>query len=252
MNARGEIDQLLAHLRDFESHVEIDRLESWVDRIREILSTHDLVPKGMAPMTVRERLDCEEAAGVDRRWHPLSLEMRLWKCYQALEADNESLRAELATFRLKTSKDMSAYYAEPADYKSTNEEIAALKAELAALTKIGSNRVERCKMAGITFDDVLKILSRERWNHRRTGRELAARIANLEAQCSDYRVLISALEKHGPTHRPSLDWLEKWREIVVDADDFSGSVLRVGWKEEQRRRLLRRIARRIKEARRMT
>lgn len=44
MNARQEIEQILEHLRDAESHVQIDRLEGHVDRIREILATHELVP----------------------------------------------------------------------------------------------------------------------------------------------------------------------------------------------------------------
>ena len=49
MTPREEIEQILEHLRDAESHVQIDRLEGHVDRIREILATHELVPIDNTP-----------------------------------------------------------------------------------------------------------------------------------------------------------------------------------------------------------
>lgn len=49
MDAKQEILDLLALLRDWESHVQVGLIEDRVDRIRAILETHDLVPVDTRP-----------------------------------------------------------------------------------------------------------------------------------------------------------------------------------------------------------
>lgn len=76
-------------------------------------------PGARGPLNDRELQDCIEAADqnhADKRWHPLSLEMRLWRAYQYLLGRVEEFEDPLATFL-----NLEAQREEQSLYEATNQ-----------------------------------------------------------------------------------------------------------------------------------